>query len=96
MKALHGRTLSLVLAGLLVAAPLPSLAADPAPSAATPAPPAAALAPLPAAGAAGVKAAQGVDFGDIPWVFIAGGAIILVAAALGLSHSSTSSTTNTQ
>ena len=92
MKALRSRCLHLAVAGLLCAAPVPAFAADPAPGPAAPAQ----AAPLPAAGAAGVKEAQGIDFDDIPWVYIAGFSIVIVGVAIALAKGDSTSSTTTQ
>jgi hypothetical protein len=80
--------MSWVVATAIAVAPLPALAETNAPQQ---------PAPLAAGNAAGVKEAQG--FGNVPWLFWAGGALVLVFAVLVLATDdddvSTSTTTTT-
>jgi hypothetical protein len=80
--------MSWVVATAIAVAPLPALAETNAPQQ---------PAPLAAGNAAGVKEAQG--FGNVPWLFWAGGALVLVFAVLVLATNdddvSTSTTTTT-
>ena len=86
------RSLSLAMAGLLFAFPVAALAADPAPATAASSAPT----PLAAGGAAGVKEAQGFGFDDVPWVFIAGGGLVLAGVLIALGRGDSTSSTGTQ
>jgi len=83
MASLRKKVLSALAGAALIASGTPSLAEDAAP--------ATALAP---GGAAGVEPAQA--FGDIPWVFLAGGGLVLLSIGLALTkNETTTSTTGT-